>query len=113
MHRGEVWFVNLDPTIGTEIKKTRSCVIINNDAIGILPNKVIIPITEWDKKFAQAPWMVKITPDNLNGLEKASAADACQIRSVSEIRFDRQVGVLAKDKLDEIVEAILTVVSEV
>jgi mRNA interferase MazF len=113
MHRGEVWLVNLDPTIGSEIKKTRRCVVINNDAIGILPNKVIVPITEWNNKFARAPWMVKITPDNFNGLDKASAADAFQIRSVSEIRFVRQVGVIANDKLDEIVEAILTVISAV
>jgi mRNA-degrading endonuclease toxin of MazEF toxin-antitoxin module len=37
------WFVNLDPTIGSEIIKIRRCVVINNDAIGILPNKVIVP----------------------------------------------------------------------
>jgi mRNA interferase MazF len=57
--------------------------------------------------------MVKIMPDNLNGLEKVSAADAFQIRSVSEIRFVRQGGIFGSDKLEEIVEAILTVVSEV
>ena len=37
MRRGEVWLINLDPTIGSEIKKTRPAVIVNDDAIGILP----------------------------------------------------------------------------
>ncbi|PKL48647.1 MAG: hypothetical protein CVV37_07920 [Nitrospira bacterium HGW-Nitrospira-1] len=37
MHRGEVWLINLDPAIGSEIKKTRPAVVVNDDAIGILP----------------------------------------------------------------------------
>lgn len=39
MRRGEVWLINLDPTVGAEIKKTRPAVIVNDDAIGILPLK--------------------------------------------------------------------------
>ena len=39
MRRGEVWLINLDPTIGAEIKKTRPAVIVNDDAVGILPRK--------------------------------------------------------------------------
>ena len=46
MRRGEVWLINLDPTIGAEIRKTRPVVIVNYDAIGILPLKVSVPITE-------------------------------------------------------------------
>ena len=113
MHRGEIWYVNLDPTIGTEINKTRPCVIINNDLIGRLADKVIIPITEWNNRFENANWMVKIVPDQSNGLEKTSAADAFQIRSISEIRLVRKAGILTKNKLDEIVEAIANVISEI
>ena len=40
---------NLDPTVGAEIKKTRPVVIVNDDAIGILPLKVIVPVTEWQE----------------------------------------------------------------
>ena len=46
MRRGDVWLINLDPTVGAEIKKTRPAVIVNDDAVGILPLKVIVPITE-------------------------------------------------------------------
>ena len=45
MKRGEVWLINLDPAAGSEIKKTRPAVIVNDDAIGILPLRVIVPIT--------------------------------------------------------------------
>jgi mRNA interferase MazF len=44
--RGEVWLGNLDPTFGAEIKKTRSAIIVNDDAVGILPLKVIVLIRE-------------------------------------------------------------------
>lgn len=46
MVRGEVWLVNLNPTIGAEMQKTRPAVIVNDDAIGILPLKVIVPVTD-------------------------------------------------------------------
>ena len=47
MNQNEIWQVNLDPTIGAEIKKIRPVVIVNDNALGKLPLKVIIPITDW------------------------------------------------------------------
>lgn len=55
MRRGEVWFINLDPTIGAELKKTRPAVIVNDDAVGLLPLKVIVPLTAWKEHYCQAP----------------------------------------------------------
>jgi mRNA interferase MazF len=46
MKQGEVWLVNLDPTVGSEIKKTRPAIIINNNILGKLPLKIIIPLTD-------------------------------------------------------------------
>ncbi|GHT63373.1 hypothetical protein FACS1894110_01040 [Spirochaetia bacterium] len=46
MKQGEVWKVELDPTIGAEIKKTRPAVIINDDDMGALPLKLIVPIVQ-------------------------------------------------------------------
>ena len=62
MRRGEVWLINLDPTIGAEIRKTRPAIIVNDDAVGILPLKVIVPITEWKERYAIAPWLVCLEP---------------------------------------------------
>jgi mRNA interferase MazF len=66
MRQGEIWEINLSPTVGAEIKKKRPAVIINDDAIGILPLKVIVPITEWKDRFQGAIWLVRIEPDNEN-----------------------------------------------
>jgi mRNA interferase MazF len=92
MRRGEVWLINLDPTIGAEIRKTRPAVIVNDDAVGILPLKVIVPITDWKDRYEIAPWMVRFDPDRQNGLSKISAADAFQVRSLSQERFVRKLG---------------------
>ena len=51
MKQGEVWLINLNPTIGAEIKKTRPAVIVNDDALGKLPLKVIVPVTDWKDKY--------------------------------------------------------------
>ena len=109
MRRGEVWLVNLDPTIGAEIKKTRPAIIVNDDAVGILPLKVIVPITEWRDRYTVAPWMVRLEPILENGLDKPSAADAFQIRSVAQQRLVRQVGKLSDSAMQEIARALAVV----
>ena len=102
MHKGEVWLINLDPTIGAEIKKTRPAVIVSEDAIGILPLKVVVPVTDWKERYAVAPWMVRLDPDAKNKLEKTSAADCFQVRSISNERFKRLVGSLSRSHMAEI-----------
>ena len=62
MRRSEIWLINLSPTLGAEMQKVRPAVIVNDDDIGILPLKVIVPITDWKDRYAQAPWMVRLDP---------------------------------------------------
>lgn len=111
MHRGEVWLINLDPSVGSEIKKTRPAVIVNDDAIGILPLKVIVPITDWKGHYSVAPWMVRLEADAESGLRKTSAADSFQVRSVAQERFVRQVGMLSDIAMREISRALAVVLN--
>lgn len=106
MYRGEVWTINLEPTIGAEIKKTRPVVIVSSNAIGILPLRVIVPITEWKDRYLNSHWMVPIEPSKKNGLSKKSAVDTFQIRSVSTVRFINKSGELEQPELDLIIQAI-------
>jgi mRNA interferase MazF len=110
MRRGEIWLINLDPTIGAEIRKTRPAIIISEDAIGILPLRVIVPLTDWKERYAVAPWMIAITPDERNGLSKNSAADAFQIHSVSQERFVQRIGKINSDQIGQILKAIQIVI---
>ena len=111
MRRGEVWLINLDPTIGAEIRKTRPAVIVSDDAVGILPLKVIVPVTDWKDRYQVAPWMVRLQPDSQNGLAKLSAADAFQVRSLSQKRFVRRLGQLTELQMQELTEALAAVLS--
>ncbi len=110
MRRGEIWLINLDPTVGAEIKKSRPAVIVNEDSVGILPLKIIVPITDWKDRYAVAPWMIRIDPDAHNGLSKPSAADAFQIRSVAQERFVRILGKISPTILMDIIKAVQLVI---
>ena len=110
MKQGEIWEINLSPTIGAEIKKKRPAVNVNDDSIGILPLKIVVPITSWKERYSGAVWMVKIEPDNQNNLKKSSGMDAFQIRSISTKRFLRKIGSVSLTELYEVKEAIKAVI---
>ena len=111
MLRGESWLVKLDPTVGTEIRKTRPTVIVNDDAMGLLPLKVIVPVTDWKEPFATRPWMVRLEPSIESGLSKVSGADAFQVRSVSETRLVKHLGNLDEITMQAIAEALAIVLA--
>jgi len=102
MKQGDIWLINLDPTIGAEIRKTRPAIIVSDDALGKLPLNVIVPITDWKDKYEIAPWMVKIEHNLRNNLSKDSSADCFQVRSVSEERFVKRIGVVSATILEDI-----------
>ena len=108
--RGEVWLVNFNPTVGAEIKKVRCAVVISSDGIGKLPIKLVAPITSWKSHFGNNIWHIKIEPDNTNGLTKASAIDALQLRGVDTQRFIRKLGHLSQIQMEEIAIAIAAVI---
>jgi mRNA interferase MazF len=110
MKQGEIWLINLDPTIGAEMKKTRPALIINEDTLGKLPLKIIVPVTDWKERYCIAPWMIKITPNQRNGLVKESSIDCFQIRSVAEERLIKCLGCITADEIRQVQEGITKVI---
>ena len=106
MKQSEIWLIDLDPTKGAEIQKIRPAIIVNDDRLGKLPLKIIVSIKDWKDQYEIASWMVKIIPNNSNGLSKISAADCFQIRSLSKDRLIKRLGSIDNTTLDEIKEAI-------
>ena len=92
MIQGEIWLVNLDPTVGAEIKKSRPYAIVSNNAIGVLPLKIIAPFTDLKERYRVVPWMVVLEPDSQNNLSKTSALDLFQVRCVAEERLIHRIG---------------------
>jgi mRNA interferase MazF len=56
--RGEVWLVELDPTRGMEIQKTRPAVVISSNVYARLPLRIVVPVTTWQPRFAAWPYMI-------------------------------------------------------
>lgn len=107
---GEVWDVNFDPTIGSEIQKSRPAVVISSDGVGHLPIKLVSPITGWQDRFSRNIWHVRIEPNSVNGLTKISAVDTLQIRGVDVKRFLSRRGKLSATLMQEITAAIAAII---
>src|SRR5437763_5044586 len=108
--RGEVWRIRFDPAEGDEIKKVRTAVVINENAVGRLRLKIVVPITEWKPRYANYPWFVHLAPTPTNGLTKDSGADAFQVKSVSATRFLGRLGELTPAQVEDIASAVATCV---
>ena len=106
MKQGEIWQINLNPTIGSEMKKVRPCIILNNDTVGKLALKVIAPLTDFKEHYRVIPWMVVLEPDLKNGLKKISAIDLFQVRSLSQKRLIKKIGFVEKEVIDACKESL-------
>jgi mRNA interferase MazF len=108
--RGEVWRVDFDPTRGSEVRKTRPAVIISSDAVGVLPVRLVAPITGWKDSFERNLWHVRFGATDQNGLQKESAVDALQVRSADTSRFEEKLGRVTAAQLEQIVTAVAAVI---
>lgn len=108
--RGDIWRINLDPTVGSEIKKIRPAVVVSTPIFDKLPVRIIVPLTTWQAKFANHLNKVHILSSPQNGLDHDSAADVVQLRCVSLERFISRIGVLEAAVVEEIAAGIAIVV---
>ena len=104
--RGEVWWIEFDPTVGSEVRKTRPAVVASVPSVGVLPLRIVVPVTEWDARWSDVPWMVHLGRGPRNGLAKDSAADSFQVKSLSLERFRSRLGAVTAGEVEEIAAAV-------
>ena len=107
IRQGEIWLVNFDPSVGSEIKKARPAVVINNDLLGRFGLRIIVPVTGWKNYYEEYPWIIKLEPNATNGLSKISGIECFQVKSFSQDRFIKRVGVLDESIVIKIHRTIL------
>ena len=91
--RGEIWWVALDPALGSELRKTRPCVIISLKVLNERRRTVIVvPLSSSPK--ASPPILIPITCDG-----RLAVAVSDQIRAVSKERLRSRLGVVAEEEL--------------
>ena len=100
MMRGEVWWINFEPSIGGEIQKKRPAVIVSNDAANQFLNRVqVIPLTSnVDKLYPSEAYIT------FRGKKAKAMAD--QLTTVSKKRLINQAGKVSRAELEGIKRAI-------
>ena len=100
MRRGEVWWVNFNPSIGGEIRKKRPAVIISNDASNNSLNRVqVIPLSSKTEKIYPSEVLVVF-----EGKENKAMAD--QLTTVSKTRLSTRAAVLSEEDMHKIEASI-------
>ena len=90
--RGEIWLVNLDPSIGSEIKKSRPCVVVSPAEMhDHLRTVIVVPMTT---KSRPAPFRVPVTHGGQKGLILLD-----QVRAVDKARLAKKLGAVSAKTL--------------
>ena len=98
--RGDVYWVGLDPVIGTEIRKTRPAVIVSNDSCNRYGTRVVVlPITSHVDSLFPGEALIKV-----KGKQGRALGD--QIRSIDKTRLKARVGSLTSAEMARVEEAI-------
>lgn len=105
IRKGEIYWANLNPTVGSEISKTRPVLIVSNDINNEYAATVsVLPITSTTAKIY--PFEVFL-PAGEGNLSNDSKAKANQIRTIDKQRIGNKIGKISEAKLLEIERAIL------
>ncbi|MEI7783537.1 MAG: type II toxin-antitoxin system PemK/MazF family toxin [Betaproteobacteria bacterium] len=100
MKRGEVWWVELDPSVGSEVHKTRPAVIVSNDSANRnLARVVVVPLTSNTQRLYPGEAMVMV-----DGQPSKAMAD--QIMAADKLRMKSQLGAIGKADMQAVEDAI-------
>jgi mRNA interferase MazF len=100
MNRGEVWWINFDPSVGGEIQKERPAIIVSNNAANRNLNRVqVVPITSNVSRIYPSEALV-----TLQGSQGKAMAD--QLTTVSKQRMRKKAGEITSEEMTAVELAI-------
>jgi len=103
--RGEIWIVQLDPTVGSEINKTRPALVVSNDEHNQqMGNITVLPISDISNKVYSVEVFL---PQGTANLLKDSKIRCHQIRTIDKSRFVKPIGSIPQKYWISIEESLL------
>jgi mRNA interferase MazF len=99
---GSIWLVNFDPSIGTEIRKTRPAMIISGTLFNQRRKVTVLPITSSSPDSRVLPVVVPLEPDETNGLTTDSFIVCIDPMTFDKQRLVKQLGILNSDKIRQV-----------
>lgn len=104
MNRFSIVLVNLDPTIGHEVKKTRPCVILSPDEMNnVLKTIIVAPITSTNSAI---PTRILIQSTSESGLSNDRYAMLDQIKTIDKSRVIKEFGTVSEGEKRELVACL-------
>lgn len=104
--RGEIWRVQFQPQVGSEIMKTRPAVVLSIEAMRVLPTRIVVPIRENKPHHNDSFFYIVLDPNKTNGLNKTSSVDCAQVKSFDLSRFVKKLGKVSTEELSEITSTV-------
>lgn len=96
--RGEIWLVRLDPIVGSEIQKTRPCLVVSPEGLSHLDTHIVTPLTTGSHSTRFRP---EIEFDGKRGLVLPD-----QIRTVARARMIKRMGATDQETLDRVLAVL-------
>jgi mRNA interferase MazF len=98
--RGEIWWVRLDPTLGSELRKTRPCLVIGTNVLNERRRTVVVvPLSSSPR--ASPPLLVPVVCAG-----QPSIAVLDQIRAVAKERLDRVIGMISPEEMTAVEDGL-------
>lgn len=94
--RGEIWWVDYEPAIGSEARKRRPSIVISAAALDRIGARLVVPLTTWRPRFSRQPNKAMVRRTEANGLADYCAADV-KTRQMS--RPPQQASQLLRERL--------------
>jgi mRNA interferase MazF len=102
--KNEIWLVNLDPTVGSEIKKSRPCVVVSPDVMNkYLATVIVAPLTSTSRNY----------PSRVDSIFQGTTGQIAldQLRAVDKIRLTKKMGLLDRQTTSDVQAVLATMFS--
>lgn len=106
MNRGEIWLVNFDPTIGSEIQKTRPAIILSGQPFNRLRRTLVVVPLSTAHEETEFPLLIAVRTGG-----RPSVAVVDQIKAAAKERFIRKLGVASSAEMEHLSEALGTLLN--